>query len=460
MRSLGEFISKRLLSFALFMIALLFINTIIFIIIFQHIVVSDYGENSPKTMLATISSAATKDGLSEEFTKKLHATHIWALYLDSTGQCLWSVDLPDNISKSYTIQDVASFSRGYLSDYPVFFNNTQDGTLVLGYPKDSYTKLINNYYSIKALKAVPVFLLTAFVVNILLLFLSFMYSKRKIIQKTKPLMEAIETLSDGKPVTLNMTGDLEPIAESVNKTSRILSRQNEARANWISGVSHDIRTPLSMILGYADRMSQSQVASDELKEQANIVRQQSLKIKDLVQDLNLVSQLEYDMQPLNMESVRLSKILRSYMAELLNTEAYHLYNFDIDISDNAEAAILKCDTRLITRAINNLVQNSIKQNPQGCEISLLLDCEDQNFSLTVKDNGCGISEEKLQELTNKPHYMNSTDERLDLRHGLGLLIVRQVIAAHGGTLTMDGAYQQGFQTKIILPALNPKQISS
>ena len=82
----------------------------------------------------------------------------------------------------------------------------------------------------------------------------------------------------------------------MNKASSILNRQNEARANWISGVSHDIRTPLSMIMGYAGRIAENETASKTIQEQAEIVRKQSVKIKELVQDLNLVSQDVYKRQ--------------------------------------------------------------------------------------------------------------------------------------------------------------------
>ena len=98
--------------------------------------------------------------------------------------------------------------------------------------------------------------------DVLCLFLAYYFSKRRIIQNTEPIVDAIETLADGKPVSLHIDRELSEIANSVNKASLILSRQNEARANWISGVSHDIRTPLSMIMGYADRIAADKTASE------------------------------------------------------------------------------------------------------------------------------------------------------------------------------------------------------
>jgi len=321
--------------------------------------------------------------------------------------------------------------------------------LVLGYPTDSYTKLTSNYYSIAALQRLPIFVLEMFGLDVLCLFSAYYFSKHRIIHNTEPIVSAVETLANGKPVSLHISGELSEIARSVNKASSILNRQNEARANWIRGVSHDIRTPLSMIMGYAGRIAESEAVSKSIREQAEIVRKQSVKIKELAQDLNLVLQLEYEMQPLHKEMVRLSKLLRSYVADLLNTGISDSYNIEIEIAPDAESAVLECDARLILRAVNNLVQNSMKHNPQGCEIRLSLTVSKKQLILSVTDNGTGLSAEKLQKLEEKPHYMESTDERLDLRHGLGLLIVQQVAIAHNGNFKLTNVFPKGCEATLI-----------
>lgn len=443
MRSFANYISKHLISFAAFILILLLLNAVIFTLTFQKIVTEDYGDSSPQSMLKMTAAAATPEQVSENALQKLRQNHIWALYLNADGKCYWSIDLPDEVPKSYTIQDVALFSKGYIEDYPVFVWNTDDGLLILGYPKDSYTKLISNYYSIAILRRFPAFALGMFALDVLCLFLAYYFSKRKIVRSTEPIVSAIETLADGKTVSLHISGELSEIASSVTKASSILNRQNEARANWISGISHDIRTPLSMIMGYAGRIAENETASRTIREQAEIVRKQSVKIKELVKDLNLVSQLEYEMQPLHKEEIRLSKLLRSYVADLLNTGVADSYHIRIEITPDSENTVLKCDTRLILRAVNNLVQNSMKYNPQGCEICLSLAISNNKLILAVTDNGIGISAEKLQEMEEKPHYMKSTDERLDLRHGLGLLIVQQIVEAHQGDFAIVSVFPHG-----------------
>ena len=449
MKSFGTYISKHLASFAVFLLILVLINVILFGVTFYHTVSDDYRESSPRAMLEMTSAAATTEGLTDDAIQTLRQYNIWAMYLTPSGECFWTLDVPEEVPHNYSVQDVALFSKGYLEDYPVFVWNTDEGLLVLGYPKDSYMKLTSNYYSIEAIQKIPFYVTGMLGMDVLCLFLAYYFSKRRIIQNTEPIVEAIETLADGKPASLHIDGELSEIAGSVNKASLILSRQNEARANWISGVSHDIRTPLSMIMGYAGRIAADETASRGIREQAEIVRKQSAKIKELVQDLNLVSQLEYEMQPLHKEQIRLSKLIRSYVAELLNSGISDTYTIEIDIVPEAENAMLECDARLISRAINNLVQNSIKHNPQGCRIQLSLKNTEETLILTVADNGVGLTPEKLQELEGKPHYMESTDERLDLRHGLGLLLVRQIVKAHQGTLYIESEPNKGYEARIV-----------
>ena len=202
-------------------------------------------------------------------------------------------------------------------------------------------------------------------------------------------------------------------------------------------------------MGYYGRIAGDSAANDSIKIQAETIKRQSMKIKDLVADLNLVSQLEYDMQPVHKEPVRLSRLLRSYTAELLSTEIFGNYTVELHIPSSAETLTLDCDARLISRAVGNLVQNSIRHNPEGCSIVLGLTCTTDTICLSVSDNGVGLSADKLRELKEKPHYMESTDDKLDLRHGLGLILVRQIADAHKGRMQIESEERKGFRVSLI-----------
>lgn len=454
MKSFAKYISKQFVSFVLCVIVLLFLNVFFFGWTFHRLIAKDYGAVSPQKLLPQVAAASTIEGTTEEIHALLQNNHIWGMFLNQNGECVWSVNTPDEIPTKYTIADIAVFSKGYLKDYPVFVWDMDGYLLVLGYPKDRYMKILNNYLSLQMVQTIPIFFAGIIVFDFLFLFLAYYISKRKIITSTEPIIAAIDSLSDGKPISLSVHGELAEVADSIHKASQILSRQNEARANWIRGVSHDIRTPLSMIMGYAGRIADDQTAGGHIREQADIIQRQSVKIKELVQDLNLVSQLEYEMQPIQKESVRLSKLLRSYAADFLNSGLPESCSFEIQITPEAENMMLDCDGRLISRAINNLVQNSIKHNPQGCHICLSLGCTDKEVLFNVFDDGVGLSPDKLKELEDKPHYIESTDERLDLRHGLGLLLVKQIVSTHHGTVGFSNVEPHGFRAEIILPINN------
>lgn len=451
MKAFGKYISKYLVTFFAFALALLLVNILAFALTFGGIIFGEYSFASPVNMLEAVAADLSASGVSEEIKQELNRNHIWAMFLNTDGGCDWTVSLPEEVPTQYNIQDVAVFSKGYLKDYPVFVQSVERGLLVLGYPKDSFMKLTGNYFPMRVVRVLPIFMIGMLAVDILLLFFVYCFSKRKISKNTEPIMAAVKTLSTGEPVHLSIHGELSEIADSVNQASRVLSRQNEARANWISGVSHDIRTPLSMIMGYSKLIADEDDVDVAVKRKAEIIGQQSIKIRELVQDLNLVSQLEYEMQPIHKKTVRLASLLRSYAAELLNTGLTDEYSLDIEIAAAAETITFDCDARLISRAINNLVQNSIRHNPNGCNIVLALNYADEAISLSVSDNGVGLSAEKLKELNEKPHYMESTDSRLDLRHGLGLILVTQIVNAHKGSLRIESEEQQGCKFTIVFP---------
>ena len=449
MKSFGKYISKCLTTFIGLILILFVINILAFGWTFYEIISKDYGALSPQNMLEEIQASFTIKEISVEAVKKLESNNIWAIYTDLNGNIAWNINAPQEAPKQFTIQDVAVISKGYLADYPVFIRNTDDGMLILGYPKDSYTKLSSNYFSSRSIKMLPFFIIAMFATDLVILFLAYFFSKQKILKNTEPIIDSIEALENGEPTSISVSGELSEVANSVNRVSHILSKQNQARANWISGVSHDIRTPLSMIMGYAEQITHEKNVDSHIRKEAEIIGQQSVKIKELVQDLNLVSQLEYEMQPLNKAPIRLSGLIRSYVAELLNTGLSDRYTIDIEIAPTAETIIFDCDERLISRAVNNLVQNSIRHNPDGCDIVLSLNHTADNITLSVSDNGVGLSDEKIKEVKEKPHYMESTDDRLDLRHGLGLIIVRQIVEAHKGTMQIKNDGLTGFSVALV-----------
>ena len=109
----------------------------------------------------------------------------------------------------------------------------------------------------------------------------------------------------------------------------------------------------------------------------------------------------------------------------------------------------------LKRALYNLIQNSVIHNPKGCVISVSVARNETGITTMVSDDGIGVSAEMLEKLKSTAHHLESADERLNLRHGLGVLLVRQIVEAHHGTVEIESTPQNGYQTVLVFPGGGP-----
>ncbi len=394
--------------------------------------------------------------LDEETMKVLKQHNIWAMLIGDHGKVLWSQDLPADIPMSYSLKEVALFTRYYLKDYPVYVWEHSDGLVVLGYPKDSYGKY-NFSFSISWVKALPFRIITLLIFNIFLALLLSVAMGSRLMKSIKVLIDGLQFLANDKPVNLEERGVLYEVASSVNNTSNLLQEKNKklkerdkARLNWISGISHDIRTPLSMILGYSSELEENENLPVKEREDAGIIKNQGIKLRDLVNDLNLVSMLEYEMQPLNNKKLRPASLVRELASDFLNNGLDEKYKIELQI--NSEAMIILGDERLLKRSITNLIQNSITHNPKGCAIKVLIESHRETCTINVEDNGIGVSQKRLESLL-EPIYETHSNEKIEESHGLGLKIVKRIVMAHKGKFLISSNEGKGFVATIQLPLL-------
>ena len=112
--------------------------------------------------------------------------------------------------------------------------------------------------------------------------------------------------------------------------------------------------------------------------------------------------------------------------------------------------MVNVDKDLMKRAVSNLIWNSINHNEQGCSIFVCVKSGRGTCSVTVSDDGVGADDEQIDRLNHAPHYM-VCDENVDRqRHGLGLLIVKQIVSSHGGTVAIGHGTRGGFCVEIVM----------
>lgn len=401
--------------------------------------------------------------------------YAWAMVLDDQGHIIWNYALPEELHKTYTASDIASFSRWYLRDYPVFCHVTDYGLFVIGLPKGSLWRynLYNSPDGLRDLVHSIFFILP----GSLLLGLAFCFWLGwRGTRQLQTVAAGLDTLAQGKTVQLPTSGFTGELAEKLNRTSshlqqknEMLARRDDARTQWIAGVSHDVRTPLALILGWSEQLEQNAALPDTARQKAAGIRTQSEKLRSLIDDLNLTSKLEYGAQPLRKERFTAGPLFRELVAQLYDSPLAEKCEISLHQSDAAEHAQILVDRALLGRLLENLISNSVRHyktlgddegrqdispddNRQSnaysaitpVKISIQIDVVKEMLHLTVTDNGQGYPETVLAALS-----FGGTGENTP--HILGLHVVEQIAAAHGGKATFGQNTPCGAKAVVELP---------
>ena len=375
----------------------------------------------------------------------------WAMLLNEDGDVIWQQSLPEKLPRSYTSTEVASFSRWYLEDYPVKIWTRADGKLmVVGYQPGT---LVKYYFSLEwpYMGVLLGGIAAVFIINLLLIIFLILRNTRKVEKAMTPILQGIQNLSHGKALHLEEQGELAEINAGLNRAAGYMKKKDNTRAEWIRGVSHDIRTPLSMVLGYASELEDDGDLPPNARKQAGIIRRESEKMKRLIDDLNLTTKLEYALQPVHFQDVDWVETSRQAVSEVLNSGLDSRYEIVFAEMQPGRSAHLLGDDGLLRRMLDNLIRNSITHNPHGCRISVSVGEENGRCLCTVSDDGIGIEPERLKVL-NRGDDITSTqgsDEKNE--HGLGLKLVMQIVKAHRGTVSFSGSTPHGLEVRISLP---------
>lgn len=370
----------------------------------------------------------------------------WCIIINEDGDISWSYNKPDDIPDHYTINDVAKMTRWFLKDYPVYVSTEDYGLIVLGSPKNAVGKY-QLQYSMEWFDTLPERILSIVVLNLFLsTLLAFIFGST-LYRRLKMLTSGINDLRLEKSVYLKEKGIFKEISKNINETSVSIQRKNaallsrdNARSNWIAGLSHDIRTPLSMVMGYSEALAASQSISPEDGKKAELITAQSIKIKKMVDDLNLISSLEYDMQPSKKREFKICPLLRNIVTELINNGLSEKYEISIDFK--SEKAIINGDESLMERAFFNIINNAIGHNENGCHINIDEYVENGNVYIKISDDGAGIPEEVIKNISVIPKSA----------HGLGLPMAYRIIDVHGGKMTLKNDH--GLIILIEIPCIN------
>ena len=270
-------------------------------------------------------------------------------------------------------------------------------------------------------------------------FVAYFISKRV----TKPIIvinEKAKQLSNGNfNVSFEKSGifEIDELADTLNQAEKELKITDDLRRDLMANVSHDLKTPLTMIKAYAEKVRDLSYKNKEKREQdLNIIISETDRLNILVNDILVLSKMQSMSNDIDINEFDLSKTIKSIVDKYRIIKETLDYKFIVDILDQV---IINGDEKKITQLIYNLVNNAINYTGSDNTVYICVKENKKDYYVSIRDTGRGINETDLPHIWERYYKNNKNHQRNVVGTGLGLSICKQVLELH--------KYQYGVKTK-------------
>lgn len=260
-------------------------------------------------------------------------------------------------------------------------------------------------------------------------------------------------------MVMERTSELAAANDRLQQAYDQLLRSEEGRKKLLSYITHDLRSPLSNILGYVEAM-QDNIKPEKTATYLNHVYEKALLLNRMIDDLSFLSHLETNQIPFEMKVLSTEGYIRElwkrYEWVIMDAGIQGVLN--IDLPKDVLTIYVNADPWRLEQALSNLISNAIKFTPQGGTITLSLSCQEWNGCqyalIEVKDTGIGIQPENL-ELIFQRHFKHYPGEytKAAKGSGLGLAIAKEIVEAHKGKIWAESTGETGSSFYIALPVM-------
>ncbi|MDI2587329.1 HAMP domain-containing sensor histidine kinase [Psychrobacillus sp. NEAU-3TGS] len=248
----------------------------------------------------------------------------------------------------------------------------------------------------------------------------------------------------------NIDQSLSELANTLEANERKIKQTEKLREDWITGLSHDLKTPLSSIFGYSTMIASDEYewSDTEIKGFAKTMQEKSTYMNALIEDLTYTYQLKNNAITLNKVNVNLLEFIEAYVKNVVWK--------DLQKPQGSISAKVSIDPKLFARVLDNLVGNAVKHTPEGTKVLLEVEQKEDTVRLTIQDEGQGIPKEELENLFNR-YYRGTNTTTETSGTGLGLAIAKQLVEAHDGNIFVESD-RNGTKVTITLPSNTQKHI--
>lgn len=229
-----------------------------------------------------------------------------------------------------------------------------------------------------------------------------------------------------------------------------LKKLERMRTDFVANVTHEIKTPLTAIIGYLETLRDGAIDhSEEARRFVDIVLKQTQRLNRLVDDLLILSNLEMKETKLNFETVFLKSAVNNVICLIEAKAASKNITMENKVEDTFEP--IRADKDKLTQILVNLLDNAVKFTPEGGRISVEAVLSENDVVLSIRDTGIGVPANEIQRLGERFYRVDRSRSRELGGTGLGLSIVKHLMIAHGGRMEIQSQVGQGTTVLLYFP---------
>lgn len=394
--------------------------------------------------------------VSNEGLQQLQKRNAWIQFLDEGGQVINSYFTPNDSPSHYSpIELIHTYKYREDTATTIYVSSVESISFLIGIKDTQLGRVVFTFDIRSILEVASTVFLLIIVVDLIIAALIGLLFSSILTRPVSYMIERIEKLKQldyatAKPkktgIYRNVFDNLNDVSETLEKHEEERQKLEKMRTEWISNVSHDMKTPLASIRGYAELL-QDQVTDNERREYVSVIERQSKYMSELLEDFNFTMKLRNNRIELQRTAVNLPTFIREMVIDLLNDVQFQ--HRHIEFNTAMEQLAVEIDPHLIKRALLNFIYNALHHNDDDTIVTIGVDTDAHgNANITIADNGKGINDEDSRQVFER-YYRGSNTEDIQ-GTGLGMAIARDIIEAHSGQVTLESELDKGTTIRIIL----------
>jgi signal transduction histidine kinase len=276
------------------------------------------------------------------------------------------------------------------------------------------------------------------------------FLSRTITRPLRELTQATHAISEGdltQQVSIRSRDELGELAKAFNKMSAQLLRSVTSRKQMTADIAHELRTPLSLILGHAEAVHDGVLPPT--RENFEIIREEAERLEHLVEDLRILSLADAGELSIIPQPIDPGQFLHE-VANLYQVKAQKK-NIKLDLDIAAPLSTLEVDPGRMTQVLTNILDNALRHTPENGTVTLSAKQISSKIEFAIQDSGPGLSPEDITRIFERFYRADPSRQREDGGSGLGLAIAKSIVQAHNGQLSAESEAGNGLKITISLP---------